>query len=72
VDLALGAEDAVRRQVHAQVVEGQQLLGEGGAHPAEHGADAGHELGRRERLGDEVVRTHVRGRAAGRAPRRGR
>ena len=40
MDLALAAKDAVRGQVHAQVVEAQELLGEGGAHPPQHGADA--------------------------------
>ena len=59
MDLALAAMHPMGGEVEPQVVEAQQLLGEGRAHPAQHGADARDQLGRRERLADEVVGTGV-------------
>ncbi len=49
------ARHAMRHQVHDDVGIAQRLVGQRRPDAAQHGADAGHELGRRERLGDIVV-----------------
>ena len=50
-----GARHAMRHQVHDDVGVGQRLVGQRRPDAAQHGADARHQLGGRERLGDIVV-----------------
>src|SRR3546814_6219561 len=59
VDVLPVALDAVGRQVHGKVGEGQHLAAELRLAPPQHRIDAGNQLGRRERLGDVVVAAAV-------------
>src|SRR3546814_10255244 len=59
VDVLPVALDAVGRQVHGKVGEGQHLAAELRLAPPQHRIDAGNQLGRRARLGDVVVAAAV-------------
>ena len=54
-DRRAAAAHAVRGDVHLDVGISQLLAGQRRPHPAKHGADAGDQLARAERLGDIIV-----------------